>query len=62
MVEKKRPRPRRKQTYVHRMNAVHLTVYSPDGGTIPAEVRKQAEQAVTDVALQNGLLVGIATT
>lgn len=58
MAEKKR----QKQTYVHRTNAVHFTLYSPDGSAIPAEVHKEAEQLVTDLALANRLLVGIATS
>lgn len=60
MIDKKRKRPR--QTYVHQKNAVHLTLYSFDGRNISAEVRKEAEQAITDIALRNQLLVGIATT
>lgn len=51
-----------KQTYQHRTNAICITLYSPFGDTIPAEVRHQAEQAILEIALPNELLINIATT
>jgi hypothetical protein len=51
-----------KRTYIPRPNAVHVTVYSPDGRPVPKSVLNQAAEAVTDVALANGLLVGLAET
>lgn len=58
----KKGRRRNQQTYRHKTNAVSVTLYDPQGQTIPAEVRHQAEQAVLDVALANNLLINIATT
>lgn len=57
----KKKRNRSKQTYIHRTNAVCITLYDLQGKTVPAEVRHQAEQAVTDIALANGLVINIAT-
>jgi hypothetical protein len=61
MAEKKR-NPKSRRTYVPRPNAIHVTVYSPDGRPVPKSVLNQAADAVTDVALRNGLLVGLAET
>jgi hypothetical protein len=55
-------RRKNQPTYKHRTNAVHLTLYSVDGTTIPAAVRREAEAAITEIALRSGCLVGIATT
>ena len=61
MADKKRnSKPRR--TYVPRPNAIHVTVYSPDGRPVPKSVLNKAADAVTQVALDNGLLVGLAET
>lgn len=65
MAEQKKNRkrkPQQRRTYVHRPNAVHVTVYSPDGRPVPQGVLNQAADAVTDIALRNGLLVGLAET
>ena len=57
---KGRRRPRAKQTYQHHKNAVCVTVYDPNGETIPVEVREKIEQSVFDVALANKLFISIA--
>lgn len=58
----KKKRRRNQQTYRHKTNAVHVTVYDPHGETIPASIRHEAEQAVLDIALAHKLLINIATT
>lgn len=57
-----RKRTRPKQTYKHHTNAVHLTAYHPMGETIPAPVRRELEEAVMKIVLENSLLMGVATT
>ena len=59
---KPKKRRRKQPIYKHRTNAVHVTVYHPNGETIPAAVRKQIEDSVWQVALENKLLIGIALT
>ena len=63
MAEQKKARrkaPRR--TYVHHQNAIHITVYSPDGKPVPRSVLNEAAQSVQEVALANNLLIGLAET
>lgn len=56
-------KPKRKQlTYQHKKNAVHVTVYSLTGDTIPAEVRKEIEESVWKVASTHQLVINIALT
>jgi hypothetical protein len=64
MEDKSKPKKRRRnqQTYRHKTNAVHVTLYDPHGETVPATVRHKAEQAILDIALSNNLLINIATT
>lgn len=64
MSEQKKPRKRSrpKRTYVHRPNAVCITIYSTDGSAVPKSVLAEATEAVTDIALNNGLLIGLAET
>jgi hypothetical protein len=62
MSENPRKRRRNQPTYKHRTNAVHVTVYSPTGETIPAAVRREIEESVMKVALENKLLIGVALT
>jgi hypothetical protein len=59
---KPKKRRRNQQTYRHKTNAVHVTLYDPHGETVPATVRHKAEQAILDIALSNNLLINIATT
>jgi hypothetical protein len=47
---------------VGRSNAVHVTLYSPDGKPVPKAVLNQAADAVTEIAVANRLLVGLADT
>jgi hypothetical protein len=59
--EKTRPK-RRRQTYVPRQNAVHVTLYHPHGEALPKGVAQQAQDALLRLAMDNGLLIGVATT
>jgi hypothetical protein len=59
--EKKR-RPRKQYTYRHRTNAISITLHSLTGETVPNEVREQFKDLATKLALENGLVVNIATT
>lgn len=61
MSEPKRPR-KTKPTYKHRLNAVHITVYSPSGETIPVDVRKEIEESVWNTVQKNKLLINVALT
>ena len=58
--KKRRRRP--KQDYKHRTPAVHITLYNYQGESIPAEVREKAAKAILQIALDNNLLIGVATT
>lgn len=60
--KKKGRRKQPKRTYVHRPNAVHITVYSVDGQPVPKKVLEEAATAVQDVAFRNNLLIGLAET
>jgi hypothetical protein len=61
MSEAKRKRPARpKRTYIHRPNAICVTVHSQDGSPVPRSVLNEVAEAVTDVALRNGLLINLA--
>lgn len=51
-----------KRPYVHRTNAVHITIYSQDGSPVPKVVLEEAAQSVTDIALKHGLLIALADT
>lgn len=55
----KRRRPQRR-TYINRPNAVCITIHSQDGSPVPKSVLNEAAEAVTDVALRNGLLINLA--
>jgi hypothetical protein len=59
-----KPKRRRRQqpTYRHRTNAVCLTIHSPTGETIPADIRRALEDAVWAIANENKLLINIALT
>ena len=59
---KPKRRRRNQPTYKHRTNAVCVTVHSPTGETIPANVRKEIEESVFNVAIANKLLINIALT
>lgn len=63
MPEKKtRKRNRQKRTYIHRPNAVCVTIHSQDGSPVPRSVLNQAAEAITQVALDNNLLINLAET
>jgi hypothetical protein len=55
-------RKRTKPTYSYKQNAVSITLYSLQGETIPADVRKQYEEAASQIALANNLVINIALT
>lgn len=61
MAEQRKPRkktPRR--TYVHRTNAVCVTIYSQDGRPVPRSVLDEATQSILDIAIKNNLLISLA--
>jgi hypothetical protein len=58
---KKRRRPRRPNPAI-RQNAVHITVYDPQGAPVPDAVLNEAAAAVLDVAKKNNLVIATATT
>jgi hypothetical protein len=60
--ESQTKRKRTKPTYSYKQNAVNVTIYSLQGETIPASVRKEFEEAVTQIALANNLVINIALT
>jgi hypothetical protein len=60
--KQQRRKPRKKGGYVPRSNAVHITLYDPTGGNLKPEVVEEIEKVVTDKALENKLLVGLART
>lgn len=51
-------RPRRPQ-YKQYPRATSVTIYSPDGSPVPAEVLEQVEVYIASVALQNNLLTAV---
>lgn len=54
--------PRKGKKYVPRTNAVCITVYQPQGDTIPAEVTTACVNAIQAIVHEHRLLVGVATT
>lgn len=62
VMSEKKPVKRKQPVYKYRTNAVHVTVHSPTGETIPAAVRKEIEDSVFNVAFKNKLLINIALT
>lgn len=60
--KKTKRRPRKQYTYRHRTNAIHITLHSLTGETVPTEVREQFKELATRLALENGLVLNIATT
>lgn len=57
---RKKQQPRR--TYVHRSNAMHITIYSQNGAPVPRKVLEEAAESVTNIALKHQLLIGLAET
>jgi hypothetical protein len=57
----RRKRPQ-KRTYIHRPNAVCITIHSQDGSPVPKAVLNEAANAVTQIALHNRLLINLAET
>jgi hypothetical protein len=62
MPDSKSRRKKPKRTYIHRRNAVCITIHSPDGSQVPRSVLNEAADAVTQIALKNGLLINLAET
>lgn len=58
--QKNKRRPRAKRTYIHRPNAVCITIHSQDGSPVPRAVLNEATEAVTNIALRNNLLINLA--
>jgi hypothetical protein len=53
---------RRPLSYIHRPNAVCITIHSQDGSPVPRSVLNEAADSVTQIALRNGLLINLAET
>jgi len=65
MPEKKKPEAKkrsRKKSYATKPNAVHITVYDPQGSPVPNDVLLDAIERVQDVAKEHNLLIATATT
>ena len=62
MAEKERKKPRKKRGYVPRSNAIHVTLYDPSGRPLKPEIAEQAANTLTQFALDNKLLIGLART
>lgn len=60
--QRKRGNGRPRRTYINRPNAVCITIHSQDGSAVPRGVLNEAAEAVTDIALRNGLLINLADT
>ncbi len=63
MTEAKKTRAKRKpqpKTYVHRPNAVCITIHSQDGSPVSRSVLDEAADAVWEVARANNLLINLA--
>lgn len=60
--QKQRNRGRAKRTYVHRPNAVCITIHSQDGSSVPRAVLNEATAAITDIARYYNLLINVADT
>lgn len=55
-------KPRKRPTYIPRPNAVCITIHSQDGAPVPRRILDEAARRVTDLALENGLLINLAET
>ncbi len=51
-----------KNDYVVKNNAVCITVYHPQGDSIPAEIRESCLDAIQEIVDSNRLLINVATT
>jgi hypothetical protein len=61
MSEVKKPgRKPQKRGYIHRPNAVCITIHSQDGSPVSKSVLNDAADAVTQIALSNHLLINLA--
>lgn len=58
--KKNRKRTAKPRTYIHKPNAVCITIHSTDGSAVPRAVLDEAANAVTAIALNNGLLINLA--
>ena len=59
---KRARKPRKKHGYVPRSNAIHVTLYDPSGRPLKPEIADQAAETITQFALENKLLIGLART
>lgn len=57
---KKSGRKPQKRGYIHRPNAVCITIHSQDGSPVPRSVLNEAAESVTQIALDNHLLINLA--
>lgn len=60
--KQRKGRPRTKRTYIHRPNAVCVTIHSQDGSPVPRSVLNEATSAIWHIAHNNNLLINIADT
>lgn len=58
--KKARKRGKPKRTYVHRPNAVCITIHSMDGSQVPREVLEAAADSIMDIAMQHNCLINLA--
>lgn len=57
-----RTKSSKKPTYVARANAHHITLYDPYGNELAKDVVNEFERIASELALKNGLIIGIAST
>lgn len=60
--QRNRRRNTTKRTYIHRPNAVCVTLHSQDGSPVPRSVLNEATSAIWHIAHNNNLLINIADT
>jgi len=60
MSKKNEKRRQTKRTYVHRPNAVCITIHSQDGSPVPRSVLSEASDAVWEIAQKYNLLINLA--
>lgn len=60
--KKQRSRGRAKRTYVHRPNAVCITIHSQDGSAVPRAILNEATEAIVEFARFHNLLINVADT
>ena len=62
MPKAKKPSRSKTQTYQQKKNAVCIVLYDQTGETLSPVAQREAEDAMLEVAMNNNLLLSIATT